>query len=306
MILISSAKGIKLEIHYLRHHLLKIIRTFFETKEYLEVTTPLLVRCPGIDPHIDAIPAGKNLYLASSPELHMKRLIGFGLKKIYQITHAFRADETGRHHNCEFSILEWYETGIHYLSLMELTELFIQTIDREIGVYLDKPSLFASPFPKISIDSAFQQYAHWCPSKEWNEDRFFLDLIEIVEPALKNIPAFFLYDFPAPLASLAKLKPDNPKISERFELYLKGIEIANGFSELTCSQEQRARFERDSAKRTAMRKEPYPFDHHFLGTLEKGLLPDCAGIALGIDRLLMVLANVKEISEVIAFPFTRL
>lgn len=303
--MIPSINGFKLEIHYLRHHLLRLIRTFFEEKGYLEVTTPILVKCPGIDPYIDAIPADKNLFLATSPELHMKRLISSGLHKIYQITHAFRADETGKYHNCEFSILEWYETGLNYQDLMELTESLVQTIDSKMGVHLKKAARFASPFKKFSVDTVFLEYAHWCPSKEWDEDRFFLDLIEIVEPALKNIPAYFLYDFPAPLASLAKLKPDNPRVSERFELYLKGVEIANGFSELTCAKEQRKRFERDSAKRTAMKKVPYPFDHHFLASLEKGLLPDCAGIAVGIDRLLMALADLKEISEVIAFPYTR-
>ena len=302
--MILSTKEIKLEIHFLRHHLLRFIRTFFEEKGYLEVTTPLLVRCPGIDPYIDAIPADKNLFLATSPELHMKQLISSGLKKIYQITHAFRADETGKYHNCEFSILEWYETGLNYLDLMELTESLVQTIDSKMSVHLKKSARFSSPFKKFSVDTVFQKYAHWRPSKAWDENRFFLDLIEIVEPALQNIPAYFLYDYPAPLASLAKLKSDNPSVGERFELYLTGVEIANGFSELTCAKEQRQRFERDSNKRTAMKKDPYPLDHQFLECLEKGLFPDCAGIALGIDRLLMALANIKNISEVIAFPTT--
>ncbi|MEW5801087.1 MAG: EF-P lysine aminoacylase EpmA [bacterium] len=294
------------DMHSFRHRLLRAIRDFFDEREYLEVTTPILVRCPGIDPYIDAIPAGENFYLATSPELHMKRLLGCGLKKIYQITHAFRAEETGRHHNCEFSILEWYETGIDYQTLMELTESFIQTIDQKMCRYLDRDALFHSPFPRISVDDAFLQYADWQPSKEWNEERFFIDLIEIVEPALKNIPAFFLYDFPAPLASLARLKPEDPDLCERFELYLKGVEIANGFSELTCVKEQKERFERDRAKRAAMNKEPYPLDSQFLLTLEKGLLPDCAGIAAGIDRILMVLTESSDISEVMAFPSSRL
>jgi lysyl-tRNA synthetase class 2 len=121
---------IKPEIHYIRHQVTKLIHHFFDDQGYLEVTTPMLVRCPGIDPFIDAIPAGKDLYLASSPELHMKRLLGSGLKKIYQITHAFRANESGDYHNCEFSILEWYEVGLHYENLMELTESLIHTIDQ--------------------------------------------------------------------------------------------------------------------------------------------------------------------------------
>ncbi len=293
---------INIDMLYLRHHLMKLIRTFFEDQEYLEVTTPILVRCPGIDPYIDAIPANHNLYLATSPELHMKRMLGLGLKKIYQITHAFRANEKGNYHNCEFSILEWYETEIDYLSLMKLTETFIRFIDEKSSIRRGTKPLFPSPFQKISVDSAFQQYAHWRPSQEWDEERFFLDLIEIVEPALKNVPAFFLHDFPAPLASLAKLKPDNPQLSERFELYLSGVEIANGFSELTCAKEQYERFKKDSAKRKTLKKEVYPLDHAFLKTLERGLLPNCAGIALGIDRLLMVLAPTKNISEVISFP----
>ena len=297
---------IKPEMHFLRHQLLRAIRSFFEERGYLEVVTPLMVRCPGIDPYIDAIPAGKDFYLATSPELHMKRLLGCGLEKIYQITHAFRADETGRHHNCEFSMLEWYETGINYQLLMELTEIFIQTVDYRMSGCLERDVLFHFPLPRISVDDAFRKYAHWCPSREWNEDRFFLDLIEIVEPALADIPAFFLYDFPAPLASLARLKPDDPNLCERVELYLKGVEIANGFSELTCAREQKERFERDSAKRAAMKKEVYPLDRHFLSTLENGLMPECAGIALGVDRLLMVLTESTDISQVMAFPLSRL
>lgn len=297
---------IRPEMHFFRHQLLRTIRAFFEERGYLEVTTPVLVRCPGIDPYIDAIPAGRNFYLATSPELHMKRLLGYGLERIYQITHAFRADETGKHHNCEFSMLEWYETGINYLALMELTESFIQSADHAICVCLERDALFPATFPRISVDDAFWQYAHWRPSREWNEDRFFLDLIEIVEPALKDVPAFFLYDFPAPLASLARLKPEDPNLCERVELYLKGVEIANGFSELTCAREQKERFERDRAKRAAMNKESYPLDHHFLSVLEKGLMPECAGIALGVDRLLMVLTGSADISQVMAFPASRL
>jgi len=293
------------EMHFLRHQLLRTIRNFFEERSYIEVTTPIMVHCPGIDPYIDAIPAGKNFYLATSPELHMKRLLGCGLEKIYQITHAFRADETGRHHNCEFSMLEWYETGMNYRSLMEMTESFIQSMDQKMSGCLKRDVLFHFPLPRICVDDAFQKYAHWCPSKEWNEDRFFLDLIEIVEPALTSIPAFFLYDFPAPLASLARLKPDDNNLCERVELYLKGVEIANGFSELTCAGEQQERFVRDSAKRAAMNKAPYPLDQNFLSVLENGLMPDCAGIALGVDRLLMVLTESTDISQVMAFPLSR-
>jgi len=189
--LIPSINKIKLEIHYLRHNLLRLIRTFFEERGYVEVTTPILVSCPGIDPYIDAIPADKNFFLATSPELHMKQLISSGLNKIYQITHAFRADEIGKYHNCEFSILEWYETGLNYQDLMKLTESLVQTIDYQMVVHLKKAARFGSPFKKFSVDTVFQKFAHWYPSKEWDEDRFFLDLIEIVEPALKNIPAYF-------------------------------------------------------------------------------------------------------------------
>ncbi|MGA1875353.1 MAG: EF-P lysine aminoacylase EpmA [bacterium] len=297
---------IKPEIYHIRHQVTKLIRHFFDDRGYLEVTTPMLVRCPGIDPFIDAIPAGKGFYLASSPELHMKRLLGSGLKKIYQITHAFRANESGDYHNCEFSILEWYEVGLHYEQFMDLTESLIHTIDQEMMQLFGRAARFPIPFQRISVDTAFQRYAHWCPSREWNEDRFFFDLVEIVEPALKDIPALFLYDFPAPLASLARLKSVNPALSERFELYLHGIEIANGFSELICAKEQRERFERDLSRRAALNKEVYPLDDYFLQMLEGGSLPDCAGIALGLDRLFMVLTGSCSISEVMAFPQARL
>lgn len=299
---IEAKRSMNINPHYARHYLLKSIRDFFNERGFLEVTTPILVRCPGIDPHIDALPAGEGFYLATSPELHMKRLLGSGLKKIYQITHAFRAEEIGQYHQCEFSILEWYETGLQYQELMNFTELFLQTIDQEVSSFLDRPFLFNSPFEKISVDRAFQEWANWSPSQEWDEDRFFRDLIDLVEPKIKNIPATFFYDFPAPLASLAKTKAKNPLQSERFELYVHGLELANGFSELTCGREQRERFERDIAKRITMGKEAYPLDDHFLATLDQGLMPECAGIALGIDRLLMILTEAGQLSEVMAFP----
>ncbi|MGA1795359.1 MAG: EF-P lysine aminoacylase EpmA [bacterium] len=290
-----------------RDRIYRGIRHFFHSRGYVEVETPLLVPCPGIDPHIDAIPAEGDLYLATSPELHMKRLVGMGMPRIFQITRAFRRGEQGGLHNPEFSILEWYHAGEDYHYLMTEVEDLVRHLVEDLdaqgirGICLKPP-----PFPCLAVDWLFEQYAGWTPSVQWDEDRFFLDLVEKVEPRLSAEPAVIIHDFPAPLASLARCKPDAPHLCERFELYMNGLEIANAFSELTDPREQRERFQAAQERRRDMGKEVYPIDRKFLLLLEQGLLPPCCGIALGLDRLAMALVGARGIEEVMAFPASRL
>ena len=291
----------------LRHHLYQQIRHFFIHRGYLEVETPILVNCPGIDPHIEAISADKEMYLATSPELHMKRLLGMGMKRIFQFTKAFRKGEQGGLHNPEFSILEWYHTDQDYLYLMGEVEALIRELVKVLSKHgIDYLKLDHESFPRYTIDHLFNDYAGWIPSENWDEERFFLDLIEKVEPQIALKPAVIVYDFPAPLASLARLKSNDPLKCERFELYLDGLEVSNAFTELTDSREQRERFLAAQERRRMMGKNVYPLDHKFLQTLEKGLLPPCAGIAMGLDRLIMALTGDHRIEEVMTFSASRL
>ena len=290
------------QILWLRHKILKKIREFFDNRGYLEVETPIRVKSPGIDPYIDAFPSEKEFFLITSPELHMKRLLSTDLERIYQITHAFRAEEEGHLHSSEFALLEWYRKGTDYLGIMQETEELLKSLvdgvdfDTHVGSF---------PFERIRVDEMFEERAGWKPSLDWNEDRYFIDWVEKIEPCLKSLNAVFLLDFPAPLAALARINSENPHICERFELYLDGIEIANAFSELTDHKEHRVRFEHANKKRETMGKAPYPVDEGFMESIKTGI-PDCGGIAVGLDRLVMAIQGLKRIDLVQTFPKSRL
>lgn len=317
-------------VFLLRQQVYKTIRTFFGRNDYFEVETPLLVASPGIDPHINAFGVEGNMYLAPSPELQMKRLMGMGLKRIFQITRAFRRGEQGILHNPEFSLLEWYHSGVDYLFLMDESEALIREVITEARQtkiqcaasesiettqapetirpteafnIIDLPD---DPFPRYPVDDLFETHAGWRPSEDWHEERFFLDLIERVEPHIAQEPVVIIYDFPAPLASMSRLKKGDPRVCERFEIYLNGMELANAFSELTDPVQQKGRFIQAQEQRKMMGEEPYPIDNKFLDILKEGLFPPCAGIALGLDRLLMAITGVKDIGKVMTFPFSSL
>ncbi len=282
-----------------RDCLIRSLRRFFQQRGYIEVETPVRVLSPGIDPYIDALPAGEQFFLASSPELEMKKLLAAGMDRIFQITRAFRADEEGDLHSPEFSLLEWYSVGEHYGDLMVTTEELV----REAGAALEDTGIatatdrWPSPFPRITVDEAFRRHAGWEPSRAFEADLFFRDLVEKVEPEFAGQGALCLTDYPAPAGALARRKPEDPMVCERFELYLEGIEICNGFTELTDPVEQVERFERDNEERRRLGKCAYPIDGEFVSALESGL-PPCAGNALGIDRLLLALAGSRRLSDV--------
>lgn len=286
-----------------RHLLLTRIRNFFNQRDYLEVETPSRVPSPGFDPYIDAIPAGEGYYLAPSPELQMKRLLGLGIERIYQITHAFRADEQGPHHNVEFTMLEWYRTGADYLDILEEAQELVVYLTVRCGFADSEPT---KPFPRISVKDLYLQQAGWDPCTRWDEDRYFKDWVDVVDPWLCRQGTIFVVDFPAPLASLARVPDDRPDICERFELFMNGLEIGNAFTELTDFAEHEQRLRHAQEKRSLMQQEVYPQDPGFMDFVRTGIMPESGGMAIGVDRLFMALTGISHIDMAQAFPVSRL
>ena len=286
----------------LRHTIIQAIRRFFDARSYIEVETPLRVPCPCIDIYIDAFPAGASLFLSASPEFHMKRLLRLPLDRIYQITRAFRAEEAGRRHSAEFTMLEWYRTATDYHGIRQETEELVRSLADTLG---QRCAELQFPFPVMTVSELYGAHAGWDPCASWNEDRYFRDWAEIIEPVLPGLGAFFLQDFPAPLAALAQLSINNPQVCQRFELFINGLEIGNAYSELLDYEEHVRRFAEAAAVRNKIGKQPYPADAGFLEALRLGL-PACGGIAIGVDRLIMALSEIDDIGLVQAFPAERL
>jgi len=283
----------------LRDQVVRRLRGWFHARGYIEVDTPQRVACPGIDVHVDAIPAGEGLFLATSPELEMKRLLSAGCRRIVQVARAFRAGERGERHHPEFTLLEWYAAGEDYRDLMASTEELVAAAAAALESEGIATRLHAwpRPFTRLGVDAAFERWAGWRPSRSFDEERFFEDLVTKVEPRLGELGAVFLADWPAPAGALARRASADPAICERVELILDGLEICNGFSELVDAHEQRERFERDNAARVLRGKTPYPPDQRFLDALAGGV-PACAGNALGVDRLLMALTGSTRLADV--------
>lgn len=240
----------------------------------------------------------------------MKRLLAGGVPAIFQIGPCFRRGERGGRHHPEFAMLEWYRAGSDYLGILEDTMALIKHWAASLPdrtdpsgprlVYQNQPIDLGAPWFRISVRDAFLRWAEWDPVASWDEDRFNLDLVEKVEPALpRNVPAV-LMDYPAPAAALARRKPGDPSVAERWELYIGGLELANAYSELTDPQEQRLRFEDAARIRRARGREVYPIDEDFLAALAR--MPPSGGIALGFDRIVMLFADAASIDEVVAFP----
>jgi lysyl-tRNA synthetase class 2 len=259
--------------------------------------------------------AGIPLILHTSPEFAMKRLLAAGSGAIYQICRAFRDGESGRLHNPEFSLLEWYRPGYDHHQLMdELVELVRSVVPRPLPLKRYSYSeLFQSCLgidPRIDSLERLREYAvesriPGASQLDLREKDEWLDLLlsHVIEPRM-NEGICLVYDYPPSQASLARIRQQEVPVAERFELYLDGIELANGFHELTDADEQRARFQRELEKRQASGQTPVPIDERFLAALEAGM-PACSGVALGIDRLLMRVAGSAHIDQVLAFPFAR-
>lgn len=298
----------------LRAEILKKIRHFFAERNILEVETPLLCHHGVTDPYIQSLMVkteeSQSRYLQTSPEYAMKRLLSAGSGSIYQICKAFRDEEIGLMHNPEFSILEWYRIGFDHHNLMNEMAEFLKAIlnysttQRFTYAQLFKQYL-AFDVEKISIQD-LQKYidqAGWLQKDCTTLDRdtcLQILMSYAIEPRLGIEHPTFVYDFPASQAALARINPQNPQYAERFELYIEGVEIANGFHELQNADEQRQRFLHNQLIRQNNKSNIPAIDNFFLAALEHGL-PDCAGVALGIDRLMMIAAKSKNIKEVLSF-----
>lgn len=275
-------------------------RAFFEARDYLEVQTPVRVRTPALEDHIDAEPSGDH-WLRTSPELHMKRMVCAGYQKIYQIGPCFRQGERGRRHLPEYTMLEWYWTGAESGDLIAETCGLLSRLAEVAGGRVFGGVDLCGPPEILRVQDAFRRWAGWDPLAAFDADRFDLDLVEKVEPEIAKIPVPVIFcDFPAERAALSRLHPEDVRVAERWEMYLGGVEIANAYTELTDAAEQRTRFERCREGRQSRGQALYPLDEAFLAALERGM-PACAGIALGMDRLLMRLAGADEIADVVAF-----
>ncbi len=293
----------KKDFLYRRAKIIQSLREFFISRGYLEVETPHRIPAPAPESHIDPF-SSEEWFLHPSPELCMKRLLSAGYGKIFQICHCWRKGERGSQHIPEFTLLEWYRVGINYFDLMEECEELIQTLSKHLGlgdhiVYQDHKIFLESPWEKITVEEAFFRHARISVKEALEKDIFDEVMVEEIEPRLGIGKPAFLYDYPSERRSLARLKKDDPSVAERFELYLGGLEIANGFSELNDPEEQRKVFQSEISIRQSLGKKVYSMPEKFLDEL--GEMPPSAGIALGVDRLVMVLVNAKRIDEVVAF-----
>lgn len=318
-----------LEVLKLRARLLERVRALFSERGVLEVETPVLSTAAVTDPMLASLatrytgprfPRGQAFYLHTSPESPMKRLLAAGSGSIYQICKVFRDGEAGRWHNPEFTMVEWYRTGFDHHRLMDETGDLVTQLLAPI-ISLDNPE-------RLSYREAFQRHAGLDPHTAspgdfaavartheigvrptllaQNDLDVWRDLLltHLVEPMLGQGRLTFLYDYPVSQASLARLQPGDPPLAARFELYLNGIELANGFHELADADEQRTRFERQLQTRAAGGLPVVPLDKRLLAALAHGL-PDCAGVALGFDRLVMLAAGARTMADVLAFPVER-
>jgi len=311
--------GTSLEILRHRADLLAKLRAFFAGKEILEVETPALARAPVTDLHIQSLTTEildtntiKTFYLQTSPEFAMKRLLAFNAEPIYQIAKVFRQDPLTKHHNPEFTLLEWYRPGFTMGQLMDEVAELLRSL------------LACHSMPAFSYRELFEKYLRINPHRVRSDELLALtqrqlelsttDLTDtdclqllmfaVIEPAL---PEFcFVYDYPKAQASLSviELDSDEDQVAKRFEVYCRGMELANGYLELTDAQEQRKRFEQDNALREKKGLDVYPLDEKFLSALESGL-PVCSGVALGIDRLLMAMHELTNIDQAISFTLER-
>ncbi len=285
----ARLQGLK-PVLQLRSRILSVIREWFSRQDFIEVETPVRLPTPALELHIDAEPSG-SAFLRTSPELHMKRLLAAGYDRIFQIGPCFRKGERGDRHNPEYTMLEWYRASADYTDIMADTESLL----RQFEILNLK-----SDIPRLTVEELFLKHAGWNPVEAYDAERFEHDLVSKVEPALPRDTPAFVMDYPTPAAALSRRKPGRDTVAERFELYINGVEIANAFSELTDPVEQRQRFETWAHERKALGAPVYPLDEDFLAALELGM-PPSGGIALGIDRLVMVLAGAKSLDEVMAF-----
>lgn len=318
----------KLETLHTRARMLQSTRAFFSARDVLEVETPILSSAATTDVHLHSLatvyrgpgaPQGRVQYLHTSPEFPMKRLLAAGSSAIYQICKVFRQGEAGRMHNPEFTLLEWYRPHYDLIALMDEVEDFLTTVLGEhISVQRAERITYAHA---VHMYSGIDAHVATAPQlrvrleelgvppvpglNEHDRDAW-LDLLmsHVVQPQLGQGRPTFVYDYPASQAALARVRPGTPAVAERFELFVNGVELANGFHELTDAEEQRLRFDQDRARRKGTGLRDVPLDERFLAALASGM-PPCSGVALGFDRLVMLAVGARSIDDVLAFPIER-
>ncbi|MBI2389625.1 MAG: EF-P lysine aminoacylase GenX [Deltaproteobacteria bacterium] len=293
-----------------RAELMAVVRAFFVERGFVEVETPIVVPSPGLDVHLDAM-ACEGRYLITSPEYQMKRLLAGGMPRIFQIVKCFRRGEIGARHNPEFTMLEWYRAHGTFEELIAETEALVVAVAKAARgapelVVDGRTVTLNPPFERLPLAAAFARHARMTEEQalslaSLDEERFFRVLVEEVEPALAAGPPVALVDWPTAQASLARKKPGDPRVAERFELMAGGVELCNGFGELVDPREQRARFQADQEERRRRGLPVYPIDERFVAALEEGV-PPSAGNALGLDRLITLALGASTIGDVISFP----
>lgn len=311
----------------LRAELFDSIRGFFLSKKIIEVETPVLAQGTITDQYIDAfvtdyhffndtdLLTASPLYLQTSPEYFMKRLLASGYQSIYQITKSFRHEAYGRFHNPEFTMLEWYRIAFDHHQLMDEVEALLSHTLGDINshrvtyqnLFIDLVAvdpLAASRKALLDVLAAHRKDTSWVTDRDSIDILLQVVFSEVIEPMLDSNIVYFVYDFPISQASLARKSLADKRVAHRFECYFKGIELANGFYELTDCTEQRARFVKDNIQRKENNLNEKPIDERFLSAIESGL-PDCSGVALGLDRLAMIALDKSSIKEVITFPIIK-
>lgn len=304
-----------------RAALLHGIRRFFIERGVMEVETPILSRAGNSDPNIAgmATDAPRPRFLRTSPEYAMKRLLAAGSGDIFELGRVFRSGERGRSHNPEFTLLEWYRLGMGYLELAEEVVSLVRHCARACNetAFDDWPvqtttyrALFQTlagidPFNTDESELAAAVAERGVSSAPLSQDEW-LDLLlaRVVQPAMPGETFTIVHDFPPEQAALSRIRPHDPPVAERFEVFAGQLELANGYQELADAAEQRGRFERERRLRAACGEEETPLDENFLAALEHGL-PECSGVALGVDRLLMLILNLDDIASVLSFPWDR-
>jgi lysyl-tRNA synthetase class 2 len=297
----------------------RTIRAFFDARDFLEIEAPILVPSPGLELHLDAF-AVENRYLITSPEYQMKRLLAGGMQRIYSLGKVFRRKEAGAQHNPEFTMLEWYRAGASWTEIADDTEALVWQCARAVDAPHAGRCALEPPWPRLTVGEACERWgrvrvygdedvatlrerikaAGWrVPAEgDWS-DVFFGFFLDAVESHLGQDEPTLVYDWPRPLCALAREKPSDPRVVERFEVYAAGLELCNAFGELTDVGEQRRRLESDLEARRRRGLPEYPIDEKFLAAL--ATMPPSAGIALGVDRLAMLLLGARDIREVLAF-----
>jgi len=318
-----------------RAGIMRALRLWFESQGFVEVDTPALQVSPGLEPHLKAFatwletPEGEKRlrYLHTSPEFTMKKLLVAGMDRIYQLGHVFRNGERAGTHSPEFTMAEWYRTGVSYTALMEDCAVLMRAACRAAGTvdfrFRGQVCDPFGPYEVLTVPAAFQRHCgidllataqdverlataaapigiHRHDGDSW-EDLFFRIMLDRIEPHLGMGRPTMLADYPVSMAALARPKPEEPRLAERFELYACGVELANGFGELTDATVQRARFEADMDLKQLLYGERYPIDEDFLAALELGM-PAASGIALGVDRLVMLATHAPSIEAVLWAP----